>query len=159
MELLDVWEVARWLTVLPYPYTMRNAEDFYIDMSTAAATGTPQFYAVSLKPDNLLIGGIALHPPRWESAEDGELEIGYWLGKDYWGQGLMTEAARPVVKMAFDRLGTNALVATTALDNMASKNVLQKLGLRNMGTVPRDYSVLRGGDMMIKWMLTRAEWM
>ncbi|MDD4616899.1 MAG: GNAT family N-acetyltransferase [Alphaproteobacteria bacterium] len=158
VELLDVWEVARWLAVLPYPYTAKNAEDFYIDAAAAATTGAPQFYAIATKTDNQLIGGVALHPPRGASAAKGELEIGYWLGREYWGSGFMTEAARPIVRVAFNRPSTEVLVATTAPDNAASKNVLQKLGLRNKGVAPRDYASLRGGDMMVKWMLTRAEW-
>ena len=83
VELLDVWDVVRWLSVVPYPYTMQYAEEFYADMELAMASGEPQFYAMALKPENLFIGGIGLHPPRGSSAVEGEVEIGYWLGREY----------------------------------------------------------------------------
>jgi len=98
VELIGAWDVARWLAVLPYPYTMQNAEEFYSDMENAAACGDPEFYANATRADNLLIGGISLHhPPRGKNAAEGDVEIGYWLGEDYWGRGFMTEAARAVV--------------------------------------------------------------
>jgi 8-oxo-dGTP diphosphatase len=158
VELIGVWDVARWLAVLPYPYTMQNAEEFYSDMENAKACGDPQFYAIAAKTDGLLIGGVGLHPPRGKNAVEGEVEIGYWLGNVYWGRGFMTEAARAVVAMSFARPATNFVAATTALDNVASQNVLCKLGLRNLGPVTRDYPALRGEDRVVKWQMTRKEW-
>jgi 8-oxo-dGTP diphosphatase len=158
VELLDVWDIARWLAVLPYPYTRQHAEEFYADMEIAAANGEPQFYAIAPKSDNYLIGGIGIHPPRNKNAAQGEIEIGYWLGRDFWGRGLMSEATRAAVPQAFARPATHALVATTSQNNVASQNILIKLGMRNMGIAPRDYSALRGEDRVVKWQVTRKEW-
>jgi len=158
VELLDVWYVARWLSVLPFPYTIHHAEEFYSDMEASAATGEPQFYAIASKTDGLLIGGIALHPPRGSNAADGEIEIGYWLGKAFWGSGYMSEAARAVLLLSFARPATDVVIATTAPDNIASQNVLLRIGLRNMGLVSRDYPALRGEDRVVRWQVTRKEW-
>jgi RimJ/RimL family protein N-acetyltransferase len=157
-ELLDVWDVVRWLTVVPYPYTMQHAEEFFAESELAEASGEPQFYAIAFKSDDLLIGGVGLHPPRGNDTNEGEIEIGYWLGRDYWGRGFMSEAARAVVSLGFARKTTGALTATTALNNVASQNVLLKLGLRNKGLAPRDYPALRGDDQVVKWQITRKEW-
>jgi RimJ/RimL family protein N-acetyltransferase len=158
VELIGVWDVVRWLAVVPFPYKVEHAEEFFVDMQASYATNDPQFYAMAFKTDNKLIGGVGLHPPRNEQHLPGEIEIGYWLGKDYWGQGLMHEAARRVRDLGFARPATRSIGATTAIGNHASQNVLQKIGLRNMGQAPRDYSVLRGDDQIIKWLLTREQY-
>ncbi len=158
VKLLDVWEIVRWLAVVPYPYTMRDAEDFYMDIRESYADGRPQFFTTALKNDNELIGGVGLHTPRNADHAEGEVEIGYWLGMDYWGQGLMTEAARAVAAIGFSWPSTKALVATTDPQNRASQRVLAKLGLRDLGLAARTYPTLRGGDTVIKWMLSRGEW-
>jgi len=158
VQLLDVWDVARRLAVLPYPYTRKDAEEFYSDAEQAMMRGDPQFYAIAKKEDGLLIGGIGMHPPRGTTAASGEVEIGYWLGKDFWGQGCIIEATRSVVSSSFSHPTTQALVATTAANNKASQNVLQKLGLKNMGLIRRDYPALRGDDHVLKWKMMRPEW-
>jgi 8-oxo-dGTP diphosphatase len=158
VELLGVWDVVRWLSVVPFPYNFRDAEEFYADITPHNLHGEPQFYALALKSDNLLIGGIGLQPPRTANAAPGEIEIGYWLGKDYWNRGLMREAARAVIDIAFARPGTQAICATTDPANQASQNVLRQAGLRNKGLYPRSYPALRGSDQILSWHLSRAEY-
>ncbi|MDR3424945.1 MAG: GNAT family N-acetyltransferase [Alphaproteobacteria bacterium] len=158
VKLFDVWDVVRLLEVVPYPYTMKDAEEFYANIEPCYRAGEPQFYAMALKSDNLLIGGVGLHAPRGSDSAEGDVELGYWLGKDFWGQGLMTEAARVVLGIGFARSATRAIVATTAPNNRASQNVLAKIGLRNLGPAPRDYTALRGNDEVVKWQITREEY-
>lgn len=157
-KLLDVWEVVRWLVVVPYPYTRQDAQDFYAEINDPHVEEMEQFFALSLKNDDKLIGGVGLHPPRAIDHDDGDLEIGYWLGVAYWGRGLITEAAKRVMEIGFSWPSTKALVSTTDPKNRASRRVLSKLGLRDLGLVPRTYPTLRGGDEVVKWRLTREEW-
>ncbi|MDE2029431.1 MAG: GNAT family N-acetyltransferase [Alphaproteobacteria bacterium] len=157
-DLLNDWDVVRWLAVVPFPYTMKDAGDFYTDMAACYARGAPELFILAQKTDDLLIGAVGLHPPRDVNPEPGEVEIGYWLARDYWGQGFMSEAAREALKIAFARPATRLVGATTALDNDASQNVLRKIGLRNMGEVPRDYGALRGDDTVLKWRITRDDY-
>lgn len=154
-DLLGEWDIVRWLTVVPFPYTVKHAEEFYGDLQPGYAKGEPQFFVMSLKTDGKLIGGVGLHPPRGTNAAAGESEIGYWLGRDYWGRGLMSEAAGAVIDFAFNQIGTEAVCASTSLDNKASQKVLQKIGLRDCGVCLRDYEALRGSDKIIRWLLTR----
>lgn len=157
-KLLDVWDVVRWLAVVPYPYTMKDAETFYNDMLDAYCKHEPQFLAMALKSDNLLIGGVGLHPPRDADCAPGDVEIGYWLSHDFWGQGLMCEAARTARDIGFTRTDTQALTATTALNNYASQKVLSNIGMKNTGETKRAYSALRGAEEVFKWRLTREEY-
>jgi len=158
VELLDVWDIVRWLSVVPYPYTILHAEEFFAETEQARLSGAPQFYGVALKSDNLLIGGVGLHPPRGETAVEGEVEIGYWLGRDYWGRGIITEATRAVAAIGFERPTTLVLMATTSRNNVASQNILSKIGMHSKGLVPRDYAALRGDDMVVRWQMTRQQW-
>jgi RimJ/RimL family protein N-acetyltransferase len=157
-KLIGVWDVARWLSVLPFPYKQTDAEEFYGEIEPFYASGEPQFFAMALKSDGLLIGGVGLHKPRISNPIEGEVEIGYWLGQDFWGKGLMSEATRSIVATGFKRATTKAIGATTSLENKASQKILQKIGLRNLGIFKRDYNTLRGGDQIIKWLLTREEY-
>jgi 8-oxo-dGTP diphosphatase len=158
VALLGVWDIVRWLSTVPFPYTLRDAEEFFSDMAPSYSCGEPQLYAVALKADDLLIGCVGLHQPRGVAFEDGEVEIGYWLGQDYWGCGFMSEAASAVVDLGFARAETRAICANTTPNNLASQAVLRKLGLRSMGYFPRDYAALRGGDTIMKWVLSRREY-
>ncbi|MDD3029930.1 MAG: GNAT family N-acetyltransferase [Alphaproteobacteria bacterium] len=157
-KLLDVWDVVRWLTVVPYPYTLKDAESFYRDSVLNVDPQTPEVYIVAQPNDNLLIGAVGLHEPHSPHYAEGDLEIGYWLNPVFWGQGFMTEAARCALSLGFARASTDAIVATTEPNNKASQNVLQKIGLRAMGMVPRDYKTLRGSDTIVQWHLSRNEW-
>ncbi len=158
VELIGDWEVVRWISVVPFPYTLKDAQEFYTDMAKCYQKMEPQFYAAALKSDNLLIGGVGLHVPRNAIYNDGQIEIGYWLGKRFWGQGLMSEAAAAVRDIGFARPTTKCLGACTAPDNIASQKVLSKIGLHNKGVSARDFTALRGENEINKWLMTREEW-
>jgi len=61
--------------------------------------------------------------------EFGKTEVAYLLGKPYWGKGLGTEAARAAVQFGFDTLGLESILAIVHVDNMASRRVIEKLGM------------------------------
>jgi RimJ/RimL family protein N-acetyltransferase len=154
---LNVWDITRWLSVVPFPYTAQHAEEFYAETSASAAAGDPHALVLCLKTAPDLIGMVGLHPPRGNNRKAGEIEIGYWLGDDYWRRGLMGEAVTAALKIGFARPATQVIGATTAPNNRASQNVLARAGLRNVGEMPRDFKVLRGDDVVLKWEITRAE--
>ncbi len=59
-----------------------------------------------------------------------EIELAYRLAKPYWGRGYATEAARAWVRHGFDELGLDRIVALTHPENVASRRVLEKVGMR-----------------------------
>jgi RimJ/RimL family protein N-acetyltransferase len=63
-----------------------------------------------------------------DTGKGTHFELGYWLGKPYWGRGYVSEAAAAVVEYAFGWLNQPALVAGYFVDNPASGRVLEKLG-------------------------------
>ena len=103
------------------------------------ADGFGLFTAVR-KEDRAVIGRVGLlvwNADTWEpttraESDDGrtEVEVGYTLGRDYWGRGYATEAAGAVRDYALRELGADRLIALIIHGNTASENVARKLGLR-----------------------------
>ena len=87
----------------------------------------PETYAVCLKENGKPIGSVGLH--RNDLAErDDEYELGYWIGKPFWGQGLIPEASRELLRYAFEDLGMNRIWCGYYDGNEKSLRVQEKLG-------------------------------
>jgi RimJ/RimL family protein N-acetyltransferase len=96
-------------------------------------------------------GSVGLHP-----TNDVATELGYWLGRPYWGAGLMTEAVRAVTDWAAASWRRRALVAGHFTDNPASGAVLVKAGFLYTGVVEAKFSVARGEDAHSRQMIWLA---
>lgn len=87
-------------------------------------------YAVCEKGNGKAIGAIELklngHTDMTE--RDDECELGYWLGKPFWGRGYMPEAARELIRHGFEELGMNTIWCGYYEGNNKSKRVQEKLG-------------------------------
>jgi RimJ/RimL family protein N-acetyltransferase len=62
--------------------------------------------------------------------ETPEVEVGYGVARDYWGQGLMTEAAHASLRYGFEKIGLERIVAVAMPENLASRRIMEKLGMR-----------------------------
>jgi RimJ/RimL family protein N-acetyltransferase len=120
----------------PWPYSLADAEAF---LARQPEPGLPDFliFARTLGAPRL-IGGIGL-----QAAGDGEVELGYWIARPFWGLGFATEAGRAVMSLARESLRLPKLVAAHAIDNPASGRVLAKLGFRPTGRTVTRHSVAR----------------
>jgi RimJ/RimL family protein N-acetyltransferase len=89
----------------------------------------PETYAVCLK-DGEAIGSVSLKLKGSTDMTDreDECELGYWIGKPFWGQGLIPEAARALLRHAFENLGMRAVWCGYYEGNEKSKRVQEKLG-------------------------------
>jgi len=118
----------------------------------------PETYAIVLKETGLPIGSIGLH--RNDLAEkDDEMELGYWLGVPYWGRGIVPEAARELLRHAFEDLKLERVWCCYYDGNKKSKRVQEKLGFKYQWTtenapVPQMGEIRRGHVNL----LTKAEW-
>lgn len=85
-------------------------------------------------------------------------EVGYWLGRPLWGQGLTTEAARTVLAYAFDDLELHRVEARCEPENVGSERVMQKLGMQFEGVLRQHvFSKGRFRDMKL-YSILRDEW-
>ncbi len=87
------------------------------------------FLPVIRKADGALLGDVGIIPVGMPIRGNPPVEIGWLLGKDYWGQGYAPEAARAWLDHAFGALGLPEVVAWTARINLPSQRVMQKLGM------------------------------
>ena len=87
-------------------------------------------YAVCRKEDNRAIGAIELKLQGHTDMSDrsDECELGYWIGKPFWGQGLIPEAAEEILRHAFEDLGMRAVWAGYYDGNQKSRRVQEKCG-------------------------------
>lgn len=87
-------------------------------------------YAICEKGNNEAIGAIELklNGSTDMTNRDDECELGYWLGKPFWGKGYMSEAAREIIRHAFEELGMTTIWCGYYEGNYKSKRVQEKLG-------------------------------
>ena len=135
----------------------RSAEDSRRIIREVLAV--PETYAIVLKQTGLPVGSIGLHRNDLASKDD-ETELGYWLGVPYWGQGIVPEAAREVLRHAFEELGLARVWCGYYNGNEKSKRVQEKLGFRHQWTtenvpVPQMGETRKGHVNLI----TKEEWM
>ena len=108
---------------------------------------------VGIWQDNQMAGGILFFPV---DTRANSSEIGYWLGKDAAGRGLMTRAAKAMLGLAFDELGLNRIALRVEVDNERSIGVAKRLGFQYEGTERGSWR--RGEhyvDMVVYSMLAR----
>lgn len=152
IEAIAAWlgdfEVSRNLARVPYPYGEADAEDW---VARRGRHGEGHYvFCILRKSDHLFMGSIGLH------LENEGPELGYWLGKPFWGLGYASEAGRAVAQFAFGSLNAPFLRAGWFHDNPASGHVLAKLGARHNGSRMR-HCRARGEPVLCHEMLLTKE--
>jgi len=106
----------------------KNVEES-LDVIRNVFTGK-ECYAICEKDNNIAIGAIELklngHTDMTE--RDDECELGYWLGKGFWGKGYMPEAAKELLRHGFEDLGMTTIWCGYYDGNNKSKRVQEKVG-------------------------------
>lgn len=144
-------EIALMTSRLPFPYTVADADDFITRFEEDKLEG--YVYAVTLADTGRLIGMCSCEM----RARSNGLEVGYWIGRNWWGHGYATEAAAAVVNLAFKVTGTDVVYATCRRENSASRSVLGKVGFRFIGLDEAD-TVNSGRVTVERYGLTREKW-
>ena len=149
------WEIVRYLNAkVPWPYPEDGAAVAMSHTFRELARGEKSVWSIVLKdgPDEM-IGRLDL----W--ADDGEQrdQRGFWLDPEFWGQGLMTEAADRVTDYALIELGWPHLWLTNAEVNVASHRVKEKQGATIVSRTPRKF--VYGDGVRVTWLLTREAWL
>lgn len=124
-ELVGDFEVVRNLARVPWPYGWEEARQFVLEIAP-----TETVWAIVQRHEDVLIGAVGLTPI-------GTVELGYWVGRQYWGQGFATEASRAAVRYAFSVGCGTLLTSGYFVDNPASGRVLAKLGFALTGFAQR----------------------
>ncbi len=105
----------------PHPYTPDAADRF---LQGAVHNPLNLFFAIEV--DGEAVGGIGVH--YFDDVYQQTAEIGYWLSESYWGQGIISDAIRTIVPVAFASHNTIRIQAGVFSNNPASMRVLEKNG-------------------------------
>lgn len=117
---------------IPHPYPDGVAEAWISNHAQEFEQGTAVVYAITLKVTGELVGAISLFSIR---AAFDRAEMGYWIGVPYWNHGYCSEAAKALIRYAFDEIGLNRVFAEHMVRNPGSGRVMQKAGLSYEGTL------------------------
>ena len=119
---------ARVMRYFPSILTTEQTESFYKRIQSEFERNGWGLYAVELKSNGTFIGYVGLHEIGFDADFTPGVEIGWRLAADYHNQGLATEAAKEVLKLAKQN-GLQRLYSFTAKQNTPSERVMQKIGM------------------------------
>ncbi|MFM7773598.1 MAG: GNAT family N-acetyltransferase [Candidatus Kapaibacterium sp.] len=152
----DNKNVSRYLRDhFPYPYTQADATAFItMAMNEAAKEKGNGLFAIDI--DGEAVGGIGYH--RQTDVYRYNAEVGYWLGQEHWGKGVMTASLRRFVDMVFTETDLVRLFAGTFAPNQDSQKVLENNGFvreaHHIGNVVKDGVFLDS----FMYALRREQW-
>lgn len=133
----------------------REASKTSIDTwSAEIATRGWSNWAVELQGGASFIGFVGLTVPRRALPFMPCVEIGWRLGRQHWGQGYASEAARCALNLGFDRLGLAEIVSFTARVNLRSRRVMERIGMVDSGE-DFDHPALPEGSELRRHCLCR----
>lgn len=150
VEHLADFEVSRWLALVPHPYRAADAERF-VARKLAPAPEDDHF-GLAVELDGRLVGGLGV------AGASTRPSLGYWLGRPFWGRGLMTEAVGALIGFLFGRIRLERLESGVFVGNEASLAIQRRLGFEFVGESPV-FSVARGETVThIDTLLTRRRY-
>lgn len=146
-RLVNDWEVAKMLARVPFPYPRGLAEEWIASTAVQMEEGSAWHLAITGHEGEreVLVGcvGITKEP------NGTRAELGYWVGRRFWGHGAASEAAGRMLRWALANLPIDRVVASALADNARSNAVLRRIGFRETGTGMQDF-VSRGGAMPVR---------
>jgi RimJ/RimL family protein N-acetyltransferase len=135
--------IVRNLAVVPWPYSLRDAEAFLAAPRDPVLPSMLVFERTDGEPQLIGSCGLGRRP-------SGAVGLGYWISRPYWGRGYATEAGEALVDIA-RALGIERLEASHFLDNPASGRVLEKLGFQSTGMIAPRLSCARGMEIPARY--------
>lgn len=117
-------------------------------------------WAVEIPAVAPFIGFVGLSVPRYVTPFTPCVEIGWRLARAWWGAGYASEAARAALRQGFEKLGLAEIVSFTAIPNVRSQAVMQRIGMRHCPDESFDHPVLEEGHPLrrhVLYRLTRDE--
>lgn len=131
-------DIARMVCTMPHPHAPLLAEGWILIQAANRARGRDAALAITDRSTGALMGAIGAH-----RQSDGDYEVGYWLGRAFWGRGYASEALEALVSRMIEAFGPVRFTAGHFADNPASRRVLEKAGFRPTGAVERRFSLGR----------------
>lgn len=134
---LNNLNISKWLLVVPYPYTKKDADWWINHCSKNQKKKKKENYAfaIELKEERKIIGGVSLDNI---NEFQGKASLGYWVAELYWRKGYGSEALNELLKFAFNKLRLRRLEADIFAGNLSSGKLLEKFGAKLEGKLRKD---------------------
>lgn len=116
--------------VFPYPYTLEDAEAY---VNSCASDPEERQICRAVLIDGRAAGSVGIFCG--QDVYDKSAELGYWLAEEFWGQGIMTEAVKLLVREAFEKFDIVRIYAEPFAHNTGSRRVLEKAGFALEGVM------------------------
>jgi 8-oxo-dGTP diphosphatase len=150
-RLVNDWEVAKTLARVPFPYPRPLADEWIASTWAQLAAGEAWHLAIVGEEAGreVLVGCVGLTRDRGSNDRGGRLaELGYWVGRRFWGHGVGPEAAGRLLRWALANLDIEGIRASVLRDNARSAAVLRRLGFLEVGEAMQPF-LSRGGPMPV----------
>ena len=166
IELTDKQAHVEWLNEAEFhqnmdnianPFTENDAKEWLKSLESKLIDQKPMVLAIRRSSDKKLIGSIGIYHSEPSSTQI--VEIGYWLAKPYWGQGIISKAIEAFVKYSFEELNVLRIFAKVFDRNISSWRVLEKAGFKLEG-IQRQH-IYREGEFLDDRLygLLKSEWL
>ncbi len=154
-RLINDWEVCRMLAAVPYPYARAMADEWVTTTAESLANGRAYQLVITGREGDqeMVVGGVGLRLHRTERSAD----LGYWVGRRFWGHGVASEAAGRLVRWGLANLDLDRIEASVATDNPGSMSVLRRIGFRQVGAGRQKFEARGGEHPVLRFEATRED--
>jgi RimJ/RimL family protein N-acetyltransferase len=153
--LFSNWEVVRWLSLPPWPYTLNDARTYIGGAIHRSSEEAEESYAITSNAEVIGSIGVRLRPASHLQRAAGP-NFGFWTGRMYWRRGYMTEAVDALAQTVFGRGSHDAIYSGAFTGNVASLRVQEKAGFARDGETML-YARPHGGEFPhVNTVLTRS---
>jgi RimJ/RimL family protein N-acetyltransferase len=154
-RLASAREIADTTVAIPHPYELDHALAWIGQQRREAVRGRATNFAIRLLPDARLIGSVGL---RDIDREHLQAELGFWIGREWWGQGYAREAAVAVIRFGLESLGLNRIYAHHMARNPAAGRVLLASGMQREGFLRQRVRKWGVYEDVVLYAVIRDDW-
>ncbi len=148
--------VNKLVPLLPFPYELKHAKEFIRTSMREFQRRESCIFGIHLKGEKKLVGVIGF---KSFDFGNGNSEVGYWIGSNYWHLGIGSEALELLLGFGFNELGLNRAYAVVRRENLASRKLLEKLGFKFEGTLRKHLRSRRGFNDGLVFGILKSEFL
>lgn len=155
VALCNDWELAKTTLGMPHPYETQHFTGWQARHAQQMENDVAYELAIADKAAGTVMGAISI---MGISQQHRHGEIGYWIGREYWGRGYATEAAKALVDFCFQEKNFHRIIGRHFSCNPASGKVMQKIGMTYEGTQREQYFRNDAWQDVVFYGLLRSQW-
>ena len=152
-RLINDWGIVRMLERLPFPYPRTLADEWIASAEAQSAAGTAHHFVIVAKAGGAMLGCVGVQTDGGRCSAN----LGYWVARRHWGDGVASEAAAEVARWALSQPGLVRLKARVATDNPASAAVLRRIGFRETGAGTQRFEARGAMQPVVQFEAERAD--